>query len=85
MVDEDVPRVLSGAAGKRAGEWLDGVVRLAGTLVDFGLGDVQMPIEYELYQEQGSGPFEDEFGALDLVICDDVQAMPDFPVINSFR
>ena len=65
VLDEDAPRELSEADEKRAREWLDGVVRLAGMLVDFGLGDVQMLIEYELYQEPGTnGP-----GPADVVLA----------------
>lgn len=53
-VGQETPRPLSPADEKRAEEWVDGVVRLAGMLVDCGLGDVQMLIEYELYHEPGS-------------------------------
>lgn len=64
-VDEEAARPLSDADRKRAEEWVDGVVRLAGMLVDCGLGDVQMLIEYELYREPGANGI----GPVDVVLA----------------
>lgn len=64
-VDEEAARPLSESDGKRAEEWVDGVVRLAGILVDCGLGDVQMLIEYELYREPGANGL----GPVDVVLA----------------
>lgn len=64
-VDEEAARPLSETDKKRAEEWVDCVVRLAGTLVDAGLGDVQMLVEYELYREPGAK----ELGPVDVVLA----------------